>query len=196
MHDSLNDIIFEGENILWSDKPDKLCFVWRRVGKLLPAAIIWLLFDGFFIGTIVSSGAWKEMGWFLFIFFALHLIPVWLCIGQFVKCNFEYKNVVYAVTDKRIITRNGIVGLDFENLNYTDISNIRVDVSVLEKMRHVGSVFIMTSSGSSICLAAIPEPYQVYKKVNKIFMDMKSDIEYPNALRPEVNPGYRPEYKD
>ena len=88
------------------------------------------------------------------------------------------------------------MGLDYESVNYTDISNVRVDVSVLEKLRKVGSVFVSASSGVSICLLAVPEPYAVYKKINKVFMDMKSDIHYPNALRPQVNPGYNTKYFD
>lgn len=106
----------------------------------------------------------------------------------------EHKNVIYAVTDKRIIVRTGVVGLDFENINYTDISNIRTDVSVLERLCNVGSVYITTASGTTTCLMAIPEPYEVSKKVNKVFLDVKSDIQYPNALRPEENPGYRTKY--
>lgn len=194
MFDSLQDVLFEGENVLWQGKPDKVCYFWRSFGKLLPGALIWLLFDGFFIGTMISSGAAKDMWWFMIIFFGIHLLPVWKLIGSFVKAQLEYKNVIYAVTDKRVIVRNGVVGLDFENVNYTDISNVRADVTILEKIRKVGSVFITTSSGMSVCLLAVPEPYGVYKKINKVFMDMKSDIHYPNALRPDVNPGYGTKY--
>lgn len=194
MNDSLQDILFDGEQVLWQGTPDKFCYVWRKVGKLLPFAIIWLLFDGFFIGMTLATGAAKEIWWFLVIFFGFHLLPVWKVFGSLIKSRLEYKNIVYAVTDKRVIVRTGLIGLDFENINYTDISNVRADVSVIEKLRNVGSVFITTASGSTICLASIQEPYQVHKKINKVFMDMNSDIHYPNALRPEINPGYNTKY--
>lgn len=195
MNVELNDILFEGENSLWSGKPDKFCYIWRSVGKLLPFALIWLLFDGFMIGSFVSAGELGAMWWFVVIFFALHLMPVWICVGQLVKLQFEHKNVIYAITDKRVLLRNGVIGLDFENINYTDISNIRLDVSVIERIRNVGSIFITTSSGKAICFASVSNPYEVYKQLNKVFMDMKSDIEYPNALRPDCNPGYKTNYK-
>lgn len=194
MNTNLKDVLFEGEIVLWQGVPDKFCFVWRSVGKLLPFAIIWLLFDGFFIGVTVSTGDLGEMWWFLLIFFALHLMPVWLFVGQLIKRLAEHKNVIYAVTDKRVILRNGVIGLDFENLNYTDISNVHANVSVIERIRKVGSVFITTSSGAVMCLTAIPEPYKVYKMLNKVFMDVKTDIEFPNAYRPETNPGYGTKY--
>ena len=197
MLDDLKDVLYEGETVLWQGKPDKFCYMWRSVGKLLPVAIIWLAFDGFFISTVFATGAEMPQGmiWFMVGFFALHLLPVWKAVGTFVKKSLEHKNVVYAITDKRVIDRNGVVGLDFDNITYTDIANVRVDVSVLERMRKVGSVFIATSSGAALCLLSVEEPYEVYKRINKVFMDVKTDIHYPNALRPEVNPGYRTKYE-
>ena len=94
MFDSLKDVLFDGENVLWQGKPDKFCFIWRSFGKLLPVAVIWILFDGFFIGTMVSTGAAKDMWPFMIIFFGIHLLPVWKLIGSFVKACVEYKNVV------------------------------------------------------------------------------------------------------
>lgn len=197
MFDELKDVLYEGETVLWQGKPDRFCYLWRSVGKLLPFAVIWLAFDGFFIGTMLSQADElpREMWWFMIVFFVFHLLPVWKFVGSLIKRRLEHKNVVYAITDKRIIARNGLVGLDFDNVTYTDIANVRVDVSVLERIRKVGSVFVVTSSGASLCLLSVEEPYEVYKRINKVFMDVKSDIHYPNALRPDVNPGYQTQYK-
>lgn len=194
MNDSLQDILFNDEEVLWQGKPKKLCYVLQSFGRLLPAAIIFLLFDSFFIGTTVASGAFKEMWLFLVVFFAFHLIPVWLCIGKIVTSNLEHKNIVYAVTSRRIITRTGIVGLDFEAIDYADVSNVNVNVSVIERMFKVGTVIVSTSSGKSLRLFSVDDPYGLYKKVNKVFVDMKADVHYPNALRPDVNPGYNTKY--
>lgn len=195
MQDDLQNILIDGENILWKGEPDKFCYIWRSVGKLVPFALLWLLIDGSFISMIFSSEVPSQMIWFLIGFFALHLIPVWICVGKLITANLEYKNIVYAVTDKRVIVRNGFAGLDFENVNYTDIDSIRANVSIIEKIRNVGTLYISTSSGQMVQLLAIADPYGVYKQVNKVFLDMKADIEYPNALRPEHNPGYNTKYQ-
>lgn len=194
MNNELKDVLFEGENVLWQGAPHKFCFMWRAAGKLLPIAILWLLFDGTFISIMVATGLGKDMWLFLVIFFALHLMPVWSFLGKFIKSKLEHKNVIYAVTDRRVVVRTGVIGLDFENINYTDISNIRTDVSILERLCNVGSVYITTSSGASTCLMAVKDPYAVSKMINKIFLDVKADIHYPNALRPEENPGYNTKY--
>ena len=64
-----------------------------------------------------------------------------------------------------------------------------------EKMRNVGSVIITTSSGNVVSLYSIASPYELYKTINKVYMDVRSDIAYPNAYRPAQNPGYHTEYK-
>jgi hypothetical protein len=42
---------------------------------------------------------------------------------------------------------------------------------------------------------AIEDPYQVFKLVKQTSLDIKTDINYPNALRPETNPGYQTKYE-
>ena len=41
----------------------------------------------------------------------------------------------------------------------------------------------------------ITDPYFIYSQLKKIANDIKQDILYPNALRPEENPGYKTSYK-
>ena len=49
---TIEDILAVGENILWRDKPDKKAHIAAAIVKMLPIAIIWLIFDGGFIGGI------------------------------------------------------------------------------------------------------------------------------------------------
>ncbi|MBQ8248070.1 MAG: PH domain-containing protein [Lachnospiraceae bacterium] len=195
MNDQLQDVLFDGEEILWRGKPQKLCYILKSFGRLLPAALIFLAFDVFFIGIIASTGAFAEMWPFLVFFFAFHLLPVWKCIGKLITANLEYKNVEYAITNRRIIARTGIIGLDFDGIDYSDISNVRVDVSILERIFGTGSLIISSTSGNVSFFCSIQNPYDVYKKLNKILVDMKADVYYPNAFRPETNPGYNTKYK-
>lgn len=194
MNDDLIDVLFDGEAVLWQGKPQKFCYVLRKFGPLLPFALIWLLFDGFFIGTMIATGAAKEIWWFMILFFGLHLLPVWSCIGKFIAANLEHKNIDYAITSRRLIARSGIVGLDFQSIDYADISNVRVDVSILERFFNVGTVIISTSSGQSLGFCAVEAPYALYTKINKAFIDMKADVHFPNAYRPDNNPGYNTRY--
>ena len=41
---------------------------------------------------------------------------------------------------------------------------------------------------------AISNPYEVFKNVKQVSVDIKTDYNYPNALRPDNNPGYNAKY--
>jgi hypothetical protein len=41
---------------------------------------------------------------------------------------------------------------------------------------------------------AIFHPFEVFKQLKKVTVDIKTDLNFPNALRPETNPGYRTKY--
>jgi D-3-phosphoglycerate dehydrogenase len=40
----------------------------------------------------------------------------------------------------------------------------------------------------------VDKPHETYTMIQKIVMDIQSDIHYPNAYRPEENPGYQTKY--
>lgn len=195
MNDNLKNILFDDEEILWQGKPHKLCYILKSFGRLLPVALFFLIFDTFFIITIALTDASAGVLLFLVIFFAFHLLPVWKCVGKLIGSSIEHKNVEYVITNRRVIACSGIVGLDFESMNYSDISNVRVDVSIFERFFGTGTVVISSVSGDTSCFLSIHNPYEVYKKLNKVLIDIKADVYYPNALRPEGNPGYNTKYK-
>lgn len=189
----MQDILVEGETIIWEEKPDEVCYKWTSVIPMLPFAILWGMFDFGFIYMILKSGQASAMLWFIIPFFALHLMPVWMVIGQIIKNGLEYPNVVYAITDRRVILRDGFIGIDFKSFDYSEIDNVNVNVNILEKIRNVGTVSCKVDS-VIYKIISIKEPYKVYKMLQKIMIDVKTDMNYPNALRPNNNPGYNTEY--
>lgn len=194
----IEDILDEGENILWREKPNKKAYLWSCVFGMLPIALLWLLFDGAFIAMMVTDGAFEEIpiGFVIGLcaFFLLHLLPVWLWVGNIVRGYLEIKNIEYAFTEKRIIVRSGVIGIDFKNIYYTDVQSVNLKVGISDKIFKVGDVYIKANN-ESVVLFDIKNPYQITSKLQKITLDIKADIYYPNALRPEENPGYNTKYK-
>lgn len=41
----------------------------------------------------------------------------------------------------------------------------------------------------------VENPYEIYGKLQNIVLDIQTDIEFPNAYRPDENPGYNTKYK-
>lgn len=180
----------------------KSAFLINNILTMLPLALIWLLFDSFFIVAFVSSGSPKEMILPLVLFFAFHLMPVWIWLGNVLTANKKWKNTKYYVTDKRIIIQTGIIGASYDTIYYKDIKNVSLKVGIIDKLLKVGDIYIdtgsiLTSSSKNIMMTFldVENPYEIYGKLQKIVLDIQTDIEFPNAYRPDENLGYNTKYK-
>ena len=96
-------------------------------------------------------------------------------------------------TNKRIIIRSGIIGIDFKNIYYTEIESVNLKVGLVDKMLGVGDIYIKSNNKAQI-LFDIEDPYFITQKLQEIVIDIKTDVEFPNGLRPEENPGYKTKY--
>ena len=99
----------------------------------------------------------------------------------------------YVFTEKRVIIRSGLVGIDFKSIYYSDISGVNVKVGFLDRLLKVGDIYIRANNQSAV-LNDIQNPYFILSRLQKITLDIKTDIYYPNNLRPEENDGYNTKY--
>ena len=194
---SIDDVVNADEKVLWRGTPNAMSYVLANMLKMTPIALIWLTFDGtfiYFIATGMAAGSIPlSLLWFIVPFFLLHLTPVWLWVGKTIKAAREVRNIEYAITDKRIIIRSVMIGIDFKFINYTEIDSVNVKVGLIDKIFRVGDIYINSSINSGV-LWDIEDPYKIGNALQKVTMDIKSDIHYPNAMRPDSNPGYKTSY--
>ncbi len=198
MHiNSIDDMLEDDEEVIWTDKPKKSAFVWSKILSMLPIALIWILFDGLFIFLMIKYGVFNSaptiLKVVLVVFFVLHLTPVWIWISNIVTACLQHKNIEYALTSKRLIIRSGII-VDMKNLYYQDIQSVNLRVGLIDKLLKVGDIYI-TSNNMTATLFDIENPYVIANKLQKIVNDIKTDIYYPNELRPKQNSGYHTKYQ-
>jgi hypothetical protein len=194
----LNQILDKDETVLWTGRPHAAPFFASGIPFLI-FGLCWGAFDYF--GFIRHMGSGKgEMPMFLIPFFALHLFPLWLALANFIRLPIVYRNTVYALTNRRVIIQGGFWGLSFQSIDYDQIQETTVSVGPIEKMVGCGSVRIFSgrtsAKGANIfdSFTGIDHPYDVYKQLKQVSVDIKTDWNYPNALRPAQNPGYTTEY--
>ena len=187
----IDDLIAEGETVLWRGQPRRSAYIAAAVIKMLPIVLIWLAFDITFIWVMVTQIG-DGVPWFVWLFFALHLAPVWIWIANIVRSVLELKNIRYAVTDKRIIVRSGVI-VDLKFMYFNDITNVRVRVGLTDRLFKVGDIYITAENQRSV-LYDIAAPYSVGNEIQRIVRDIKNDAAFPNALRPAGNPGYDTAY--
>ena len=142
-----------------------------------------------------GGGFLGNMQWFLIGFFALHLFPVWLWLWNVFTALARWKNSEYAITDKRILIRNGLVGSEVQSIFYTDINSLDMRIGVIDRMLNVGDIKIYSSGKNTSWILDISKVHTVYKNLQKTVMDIQADIHYPNDMRPAENKGYNTQYR-
>jgi len=194
--------LVDGESLILECKPKKSAFIINKVLMMMPIALLWLAFDSTFIISMFKSGEMGGMLFFIVPFFAFHLFPVWIWLYNVISANRKWKNTRYYVTDRRIIIQNGFFAENYQTIYYKDIKNVDLRVGLIDKLLHVGDIYFdlgyyVSNNNTKQVRSAfldIENFEEVYSKVQKVVMDIQTDIEYPNALRPEDNPGYNTKY--
>lgn len=209
-YDSLNNVLdtninplVDGETLIWKSKPKKSAFIINKSLIMAPFALLWLAIDS---GIIISMLVASEFGpglLFIIPFFALHLTPVWIWLANVLTASRKWRNTVYYVTDRRIIIENGFIAGNLQTIYYKDLTNVSLKIGVIDKLLGVGDIYLETSAGpfstdgktlNTQAFLDVENPQEIYPKLQKIVMDIQTDIEYPNALRPSENPGYTTTY--
>lgn len=188
----IEDLLEKGEKVIFNTKPSKKAYVWMEVLNSIPPILGFILFGVLiclFLGREENSMVLGILGFLL----ALTVIVLLSYVIKIIVGYAEYKNVEYVFTGKRIIIRKGLIGIDVESVYYADVTRARLEVDLLARMFKVGTIAIETSSNSAY-LQEIENPYRVLSEIQKITNDIKTDMMYPNALRPEENEGYNTKY--
>ena len=191
---NVSEINENKEQILWSGKPKQIAFIINKSIAMMPIALLWIVFDSIFIFNFIRMGN-TSLLWFIVPFFALHLTPVWIWISNILTAKKNWDNTTYTVTDKRIIIHSGFINKNYGTIFYKDISNVQLNISLVDKYLHVGDIIFTTTASVPHSFLDLEDPFEVYEMVQKIVLDIQTDIEYPNNLRPKENSGYQTEYK-
>lgn len=203
----IDKVLDEKEKVLWEGSPKFWPFFFGRSIITTIFGIFWMGFMLIFIimsFLVPGAGAVKY-----FIFATPHFwIGVVLLIGIPLYNLLLYKNSYYSITNKRVIIQKGVVGRDFEMVDFDQITNAEVNVGFFDIVfgRSSGSILISTAGTLTYTkhgpvqkpytISNISNPYEVFKFFKKVSHAVKTDISYPNKYRPKTNPGYNTEYQE
>lgn len=163
---------------------------------------MWGAFDFTFISLFLGNQSmWKLEGfnYFFILFFAVHLIPVWIAIIGPIYRFIIWKNVEYVLTNKRIYISSGMWGTDITSLEMREITNLTVNVNPIEHRFNLGTIKLtpdanVSANGNSLkkgwSIEHIKNPYDIYHLIKDLSLDVVTDQQFPNAYRPQENPGY------
>lgn len=135
MEDKFKDILDKDEKIISIIKPVKKRY-WKE----------WLF-------PLICPLLWPHA--IIIMVFSLFTFPYFL--GR------DFNNRYYAYTNKRLIVRSGVFGVNFKCLEYKDITSTSVKVGFLDKGCSTGSLEFSNPSihaDSPLEFSFIPNPYE------------------------------------
>lgn len=159
------------EKVIWSGKPAKAPFI---VGGLVVSAfgLLWLSISIFAMSMAVSSGDPGFVTLFLLLFV---LIGFGLTLGPPITQILRYGNTKYVITDQRLITQTGAIGLDTRFIELDKIQEVHVNVSFIDKIFGTGTLIVVTAGfvfrGLTYpAIIALREPYAVQKLLQEAML--------------------------
>lgn len=184
----LSSLVDPTEYVLYQGKPKKMAFVLNNAGALLPIAVVWLLFDGGIIATIVGGflmtggmGSFSMLG-FVIPFFALHLMPVWACIGKFVKSMAVWKKSQYIITDRNVYVQCVNSDMKTESVPVNTIISATMKQQGFDTFFCVYDIEFSTEDGRYIEILDVKEGVKIYKELKK-FADKNSADNRDKSLK-------------
>jgi len=197
----IKKILHDGEAIKWQGVVNrKVLTTLLVVGLVITFAISTALYTQETL-TFTNDGVEKEFSGSL----AAMIVLAIGSIGSLLSYFYD-KVKEFAITEKKVIIKSGIIGTDFKSINFDEIKEAVVDVGLIGKIFNVGSIKIDTgktntySSGGGknrrgsiktktmySVLKHIEKPYETYKLIQGHLQERKESL-YSGRADRESNP--------
>ena len=178
-------ILDADEMIIKTYKPNKKRYTLISLFALSPFIIVPTMFVVLsilmltnVINVVNEDGSHDYSGAIIMMIFSLIFI-LFIISTPFIKL-FSYKKAMYCITNKRVIIRHGLIGVDFKSLSISSIVAINVEVNALDKMiKPVTGTITFASAATPIttgkeknnvpfAFSCIENPYDVYREIKTI----------------------------
>jgi membrane protein YdbS with pleckstrin-like domain len=196
MISEIDKILDPSEKIFWRGKPKYIAVIL----KCIPVTIFGLFWCSFLIPFYWAffTGKfpifiWAVLGPHTLIGVGMLGAPLW--------ATLVYPYIEYAITSKRIIIKSGFFARNFQTVDYVNLTDVSVNIGPIGRLTNSGDILFISGMGiftektGKNSISCIENPYEVFKLLKQVYFDIKTDVEFPNKLRPPVNPGYQSEYQ-
>ena len=179
MINSFKQILDDDEKIVKAFKPNKIKLYFSNFFGFF---ILLLIAIGIIIAFSISDGIDTTDS----LLFALLVLGIWvvLFILDLIILKLYYDKRIYAYTNKRMIIRNGVIGVDYKSLDIDMIGAVDISVNVIDKIinKNTGSIKFGSmarpinpaNTNEIFAFTSIENPYEVYKEIKKFMDDTKA----------------------
>jgi membrane protein YdbS with pleckstrin-like domain len=153
------------ETICWAGRPHFFPYVAQGIPFLIFGGV-WVTLWYKVIGESLTSR-------FALIFSLILLWPFWSSIRNMARLLLRYRKTVYAITDRRILIREGTLSLEYASIDFSRIIEVRVSQNPLEAVLGLGTLWIYVSGTlkggtNHEAFRGIHDPHEVCRKLTEI----------------------------
>lgn len=144
----------------------------RTHGKALIVPAIILIVLGALLGLAIAFFPANMQPWATYASIGVALILfVWLVLLPFLR----WVTSTYTITDRRIITRRGIINKTGHDLPLRRINNVNYERSLLDRMLGCGTLVLETAAGQPLVLPDVPGVERVHVTITELLFAVHED---------------------
>ena len=177
MEEMFKDVLEKDEQIIKVYKPNKCKTAWWWFFMQLMA---WIWLPLISLAAIDTAHFWMVFGISMGITAFAVLITSLLGI-------LWYKNRFFAYTNKRVLIRGGIIGIDYKSLEFKSLTATVVVVSLLDKLvrKNTGSIKFGSAASPMLSMWSghsnqfmfqhVQKPYDILREIKEYINDNQED---------------------
>jgi hypothetical protein len=169
----VRDQLREGEAVVFETRLHKVIFMWPVILSLVPITI-WVLGGG--ENSAVTAFAFSLLG-----IAAIWFLVVWI----------RYRTSEFAVTDRRVLIKTGLISRRSMETNLSKIEGINVDQDIPGRLLGHGSIVVRGTGGGSEPFKTIARPL-LFRKVVQEQIDRVSAAAHMPPLPGSASRPQRP----
>ena len=184
---NLTEQLRSGERVLWQGKPKLFPFIFaHNAVPFLFGLFFMAVTFFFFVSPLLSTGFPLELILFPLIFFFVGFL---IAFGQPIWSYLAFRNTEYMISDQRLITQTGAIGLDTRFVELEKVQEVNVQVGVFDRLFGTGRIYAMTAGQAYVgfqrgpgwggsgfmrpSLSSLEKPYEVQRLLQEAIQDLK-----------------------
>lgn len=146
----------------------------RTHGKALILPVIWLIL----LAAVVGAGLallpadWRP--WSIYVLLGLALV---LMVPLVLLPFLRWLTTTYTMTDRRIITRRGVLNKTGHDLPLRRINNVAYERDLLDRILGCGTLVFTTAAETPVTLPDVPQVERVHVQMTELLFGGNQDHE-------------------
>ncbi len=150
-------LLAEGERIDFEMRPH-----WKSM--IFPAFVLiaTVVIGGYLIAKVPEGSSGTALTWVIVVVAAV------LLIGWFVRPLLTWLTTQYVFTDRRVITRTGIVARSGRDMPLSKVNDVSFSYSVIERVLQCGTLEISSASDDNLVIADVPHVEHIQREIYRL----------------------------